>query len=84
MYRLAAAAILIMLGCSVLAPIGAHASQAGVMVLRKWRTMDKCSKEAQTAFPDYTPDANTKRDAKLKECLEIQNLPPREPLSPAQ
>ena len=28
--------------------------------------MDQCAKEAQTAFPDHTAEANAKRDAKLE------------------
>ena len=40
--------------------------------------MDKCANQAQRAFPDFTAKSNAKRDAKLKECLAGQNLPPRE------
>jgi len=36
--------------------------------------MDQCAKEAQTAFPDHTAEANAKRDAKLKECLAAKKL----------
>jgi hypothetical protein len=46
--------------------------------------MDKCSIQAQQAFPDFTAESNAKRDAKLKECLAGQSLPPREAPSPAQ
>ena len=60
------------------------ASAQGNLVQQKWKAMDKCAKLAQTAFPDFTPEANAKRDAKLKECLEGQMAPPREPLAPAQ
>jgi hypothetical protein len=41
--------------------------------------MDTCTRQAQTAFPDFTAESNAKRDAKLKECLAGRNLPPREP-----
>ena len=41
-------------------------------------------KQAQTAFPDFTVEANAKRDAKLKECLAGKNLPPRELPAPAR
>jgi hypothetical protein len=73
MYRLAAA-----LFALLLIPIGASASQQGVVVLQRWKLADKCTQQAQAAFPDFTPEANAKRDAKLKECLNGQNLPPRE------
>ena len=56
-----------------------QASQQGVLVLKSWKTSDKCAQQAQTAFPDFTPEANAKRDAKLKECLEGQRLAPRAP-----
>ena len=59
-------------------------SQQGMVTVKNWKTMDQCAKEAQTAFPDYTAEANAKREAKLKECLEGKNLPPRGPLAPGQ
>ena len=55
-----------------------------MVVTKKWKTMDVCAKQAQTAFPDYSADSQTKRDAKLKECLQGNSLPPREPLAPGQ
>jgi hypothetical protein len=67
-----------------LAPGAARASQQGVVATKKWKTMDLCAKEAQAAFPDYGADSQAKRDAKLKECLEGNNLPPREPLAPGR
>ena len=57
---------------------------AMVINVKRWQVMDKCTKQAQTAFPDYTAESNAKRDAKLKECLEGNNLPTREPASPAK
>ena len=62
----------------------ARASQQGVVAMRNWRTMDLCAKEAQAAFPDFTAEAQAKRDAKLKDCLAGKNLPPREPLAPGR
>ena len=62
----------------------AGASQQGVQATKNWKTMDQCAKQAQTAFPDFTAEANAKRDTKLKACLEGQNLPPRAPLAPGQ
>ena len=46
--------------------------------------MDKCAVQAQRAFPDFTAESNAKRDAKLKECLAGQNLPPRETAAPSR
>jgi len=60
----------------------AQASQQGQVVLNNWKAADKCAKQAQAAYPDYSAEANAKRDAKLKECLNAGNLAPREPLSP--
>ena len=77
MHRLVAALLFV-----ALTPAAAVASQQGVIVMKKWKTMDLCAQQAQAAFPDFTPEANAKRDARLKECLAGQNLPPREPLSP--
>ncbi|MBV9863069.1 MAG: hypothetical protein JO267_13095 [Alphaproteobacteria bacterium] len=72
-----------MLAAMLLKPGPAAATQQGQITLQHWKTMDVCARQAQAAFPDYTPEANAKRDAKLKECLAGNNLPPREPLSPA-
>jgi hypothetical protein len=60
----------------------AEASQSGNAVVNSWKAADKCAKQAQTAYPDYSAEANAKRDAKLKECLNAGNLSPRQPLSP--
>jgi hypothetical protein len=62
----------------------AWATQQGVGAIAHWKTMDLCAKQAQAAFPDFTPETNAKREAKLKDCLNANNLPPREPLAPAQ
>ena len=68
-----------LLAAIFLFPTGAHAvgGQAAI-VMSKWKSMDKCAIEAQRAFPEFTAESNAKRDAKLKECLAGQNLPPRE------
>jgi hypothetical protein len=60
----------------------AEASQQGQVVLNNWKAADKCAKQAQAAYPDFSAEANAKRDAKLKECLNASNLAPRQPLSP--
>jgi len=79
-----AMALLILALLPALAPGAARASQQGVVTMKNWKSMDLCAREAQTAFPDYTADAQVKRDAKLKECLQGKNLPPREPLAPGR
>ncbi|HEY3909702.1 MAG TPA: hypothetical protein VGM07_07405 [Stellaceae bacterium] len=61
----------------------AEASQPGVVALARWKTMDVCAKQAQAAFPDFTPQSNAQRDAKLNACLSANNLPPRQPQAPA-
>jgi hypothetical protein len=60
----------------------ARASTQGVLVTRNWKQMDLCAQQAQAAFPDFTPEANAKREASLKQCLAGKNLPPRAPLAP--
>ena len=60
------------------------ASQQATQVLKNWKAGDNCAKQAQAAFPDFTAEANAKRDAKLKECLEANRLAPREPMAPGR
>jgi len=67
-----------------LAPAPSRASQQGIVVMKNWKTMDQCTREAQTAFPDYTADANAKRAAHERECLAKRNLPPHETPAPGR
>ncbi len=60
----------------------AAASQQGENVLKGWKRMDACARDAQAAHPDYTAAANRAREDALKTCLENGNLPPRQPLPP--
>jgi hypothetical protein len=60
----------------------AAATQQAITAEAIWKVMDICAKQAQAAFPDFTADSNAKRDAKLNECLESNNLPPRQPEQP--
>lgn len=62
----------------------ANGTAQGKAVLTRWKTMDVCTKQAQKAFPDFTAEANAKRDAALKACLAGNNLPPRDDISPPQ
>ncbi|MGD9617240.1 MAG: hypothetical protein AB7H90_18905 [Alphaproteobacteria bacterium] len=66
-------------------PVAAHAlSSQGLIAIGKWNAMDACAIEAQRAFPDFTAEAHAKRDAKLKDCLARQNLPPRQAPPPSR
>ena len=73
MNRLAFAVALL----SLLVSAAGQASQPGNQTVKNFKLMDQCAKEAQQAFPDFTTEAQAKRDAKLKECLASKNLPPR-------
>ena len=75
---------LLLLTALALSVGAAQATQQGTVAVAKWKTMDRCARQAQTAFPDFTPDSNAKRDAALKNCLNANNLPPREPLAQPQ
>ena len=66
----------------LLAAGAAQATVQGTTALLKWKTMDNCAKQAQQAFPDFSAASNAKRDAALQNCLNANNLPPREPSSP--
>lgn len=60
----------------------AHAgTRQGQQAIKNWKQMDSCAKEAQTAYPNFDADSNVRRDAKLKACLNLHQLPPREPFS---
>jgi hypothetical protein len=65
----------------VLSAVSAQATQLGQAAMRNWKVMDVCAQQAQTAYPDYTAESNAKRDAKLKECLNANGLPPRQPFA---
>jgi len=58
----------------------------GQQVMNRWVASDRCTAAARKTFPDFSAEANAKRDAWLKNCLASQNLPPRSVLdgSPAK
>jgi hypothetical protein len=68
--------------------VAAAAAQAATaqatIAMRNWKTMDKCERQAHTAFPDFSAESNAKRDAALKNCLNANRLPPRAPAAPGQ
>jgi hypothetical protein len=63
----------------IFASVSTEATQQGQGALIKWKGMDVCYRQAQAAYPDFNAESNAKRDAKLKECLNAQGLPPRQP-----
>jgi hypothetical protein len=78
MYRLAYSLVTVL---PFLIGTAEAATQQGQQVNTNWRTADRCAKQAQAAYPDYSAESNAKRDAQLKACLNSYNLAPREPLS---
>ena len=76
--------IVLLVVAVLFAPAFAEASAQGTQVIKNWKSSDKCAQQAQTAFPDLTPESNAKRDAQLKACLEGQRLAPRAPSGPSQ
>ena len=80
MASLARAALVLLL----LLPYAARADNSQKDTGEAWRQTDRCAHEAFQKYPDYTPQSNAKREARLKECLAGANLPPRQPLSPGQ
>jgi hypothetical protein len=44
-----------------------------------WKQMDTCTRNARKQFPDYTADANAKREVARQKCLRAGNLPSDEP-----
>jgi hypothetical protein len=70
---------LLLFAALTLAAGAAQATTQGLTVIQRWKAMDKCSRAAQLAYPDFTAEADAKRTAKLNDCLNANGLPPREP-----
>jgi len=49
-----------------------------------WSARDRCTRQAQQAYPDYTPESNAKREKMRKNCLLGNNLPAEETSLPPQ
>lgn len=64
-------------------PTPASADQNWKTSSTVWRAMDKCTDQAQKAFPDYTPESNAKREAARQKCLRGGNLPGDASTAPA-
>jgi hypothetical protein len=73
--------LFVALALALFAGAAEAATQQGVAAVAKWKVMDLCAKLAQAAYPDFTAEANVKRDAQLNACLNANNLPPRQPQS---
>jgi hypothetical protein len=65
----------------LLSSVSAQATQLGQQAIGNWKQADNCAKQAQTAYPNFDANSNAKRDAKLKTCLQLYQLAPREPHS---
>ncbi len=80
MFQRTAAAVLLTL-LVLPAPAFAFTGQ-GRQAIQRWVASDRCAQAARKAFPDYTDEANAKRDAQMRQCLAAGNLPPRPSLAP--
>jgi hypothetical protein len=74
--------LLLLLLPALITAARAQQTQQGTAVMKRWQAMDRCAKQAQATFPDFTAADDAKRNAQLQVCLESQNLPPRTPLAP--
>lgn len=70
----------VLLGALALAllPVRAVAfSSNGQAMMGRWAQSDKCAASARRQFPDYTPEANAKRDRAMQQCLASNFDPPK-------
>jgi hypothetical protein len=67
--------LLLLLGAAAALPRAANADQNWQSSTAVWRAMDNCTRAAQRAFPDFTPEAHAQRQAYRQTCLRSQNLP---------
>ena len=69
-----------------LVPVAAMATGTiqGLQMMKNWLGSDRCMQAAQKAYPDYTADAITHREALIKQCLATGNLPPRQVIVPVK
>ena len=72
------ALVLIVAIAAACLPRPASATSQGQWTLSRWKAMDLCTKQAQQAFPDFSAEANAKRETALRKCLGNNNLPPRD------
>ena len=60
---------------AALLPRAAHADMDQKNSGDAWRQADRCAHEAFKLYPDYTPEANAKREAARRACLREHRLP---------
>jgi hypothetical protein len=65
----------ILTAAELLLPQNAVADQAWKTNSAYWRVMDICTRQAQQAYPDYTPESNAKREKARQTCMRANNLP---------
>jgi hypothetical protein len=69
--------LVLALAVSLLLP-GSHAARADGNWKSSnavWQQMDRCARSAQKQFPDYTREANAKREAARQACLRASAAP---------
>ncbi len=64
--------ILLLLTAFALSIGAAQATQQGTGAIAKWKSMDKCARQAQTAFPDFSPDFERETGRRAEKLLERQ------------
>lgn len=79
---------LLVLGTAYLAPLPASAQIPGYSPWKQsesvWKLRDQCRRSAFKQFPDYTAEANAKRDRAEQRCFEGNNLPTSPPQTPRE
>jgi hypothetical protein len=72
---LATGGLLALLIPALLLPAPAAADNPWKTSSAVWKGMDRCTLSARKQFPDYTAEANAKREAARQKCLRSGNLP---------
>jgi hypothetical protein len=79
---------LIIVAIAALAPSSSRAQIPGYSPWKQsesvWKLRDQCRRSAFKQFPDYTAEANAKRDRAEQRCLEGNNLPTSPPQTPRE
>lgn len=60
---------------ALLLPLDAVADQPWKTNNAIWNVRDKCTRQAQQTYPDYTSESNAKREKARQACLRANNLP---------
>jgi hypothetical protein len=64
-----------LVAAALLLPQSAGADQSWKTSSAAWAQANKCAAAAHKAFPDYTAEANAKREKARLDCLRSANLP---------